>query len=329
VGQVRSPAAAIARGVGERVVRALSREPEVPVWWLALSACSPDETAGPGEAAPEPAPLVTPSGTCPSGSAATESITSYGLDRNVRVVAPAAPEPDLPIVFVFHGLSTPFDVIGSFVSGFDLEDAAEELGVIFVVPESRTVAMPVVGDVLLWGILDDEEPDLALYDDLRTCVVEAYDADPFRVSAWGHSGGALWASDLAINRADTLAGFGAFSGGANLEIPLLGGPFVPYVTPAATIPAFLATAGDEDVWPDPTLVLVDFEAATTSLETALVADGNPVARCRHDQGHFVVPPDLYDGMLDFLVDQRFGEPPAFGDGAGLPAGCWLSDGAPE
>ncbi len=95
------------------------------------------------------------------------------------------------------------------------------------------------------------------------------------------------------------------------------------------MPALLTTGGETDVWPDTTLVLVDVEATTASLEAGLFGDGNDVARCRHEEGHYVVPSDLLALTHDFLLAQTFGQPSPYADGSGLTSQCWVSDGTPR
>lgn len=299
---------------------------------VVLAACQskdpvdPDETSGSDTAtgaALEPAPLAAPSGGgCPSFGAGPVTFVSDGLERRATVITPADPEPGLPVAFVFHGLTSPqFDPMGSMVEGLGLRAEAEARRVIFVIPEARPVELPLVGVVSLWGILGDEAPDLRLYDDLRTCVIEAFDADTGRVSAFGHSGGALWTTVVAANRADTLAAFGELSGGADIEIPLLGGPFVVWAPSGIDLPALLVTGGSEDVWPDTTFTLIDFTAATDTLTEALVAEGQAVTRCEHGRGHYVIPPKMLDNVLDFALGHQFGRPNPSTDDT-LPDDCW-------
>jgi hypothetical protein len=109
-----------------------------------------------------------------------------------------------------------------------------------------------------------------------------------------------------------------FSGGADLTIPLMGGPYVRYVTPEWDISVFLASGGSGDVWPDPGFVLVDFEEATDTLTTGLRGDSHTVVRCKHSLGHFQFPNDGWVYAQEWLVGHRFGDPSGVLDG-GLSA----------
>ncbi len=269
------------------------------------------------------APLAALSdGECPDMSG-TSRFSSGGLKRRVRIVTPKDAPPGLPVVFGFHGLvPTGFDAIGDIVDGFDLKSLADELGVVFVVPEARELEFPGFGSLLLWGILDDTEPDLVLYDDLRTCLSRDLDVDLERMSVWGFSGGALWTSVIALERADTLASFVEFSGGNSFTVPLLGGPYIPYATPPHLPPALLVSGGDNDVWPDTTFTVIDFEDASDSLARSLANDGAVVARCHHQLGH-TIPSNLWDLGVEWLVSHSFTGDSPWADGAALADDCEL------
>lgn len=273
---------------------------------LMLAAC-PEDTEE--LVIPDPAPLATLSdGECPNMSVSGDvtSFSSDGRDRNVAFVFPDQVTEGMPMMFVFHGLVN-FPPIPSTISGFGLQQAADDLGVIFVVPESPIMDMglPGLDNIYLWGILGEEDPDLVLYDDLRACAAEEFGADLTRVSAYGFSGGALWTSMLLIKRADTLAAVAQSSGGSDIDA-LTFGKQLHYKTPAAKTPALLSTGGTYDAWPDPTLLtIVDFSEATDNLQEGLLADGHTVLRCNHKEGHWV--PDWYlDAALEWNLGHTFG-----------------------
>ncbi|MFT4624513.1 MAG: poly(3-hydroxybutyrate) depolymerase [Myxococcota bacterium] len=262
-------------------------------------------------------------GECPDMSG-TSTFSSGGERRKVRIVTPKDVTADMPVIFSFHGLTeagtNPIDLVAD---GFDLKGLANELGAVFVVPEARELELPGFGALLLWGILDDADADLALYDDLRTCLSRDLDVDLTRVHAWGHSGGALWTSVLAIERADTLASFVEFSGGAEITIPLLGGPYIRYATQARIPPGLLVTGGANDVWPDTTFTMIDFEAATDILQSNLVDDGATVVRCGHDLGHFTFPQEHWLLGIDWMATHTFTGASPWAGGNDLPDGCSL------
>ncbi|HCP47364.1 MAG TPA: hypothetical protein DIU15_15080, partial [Deltaproteobacteria bacterium] len=233
---------------------------------------------------------------CPDLSApGISTFSSSGIDRKVAVLFPDDAPSDMPVLFYFHGLtnvgSNPVESMEA-----SLQAEAEARDIVIVVPESREIEMPIVGPMLTWGILDDAEPDLVLYDDLRTCIATELNVDLKRFSLWGHSGGGLWTSVVLMDRSDTLAAASEFSGGADFEIPMIGGPYVPYRTPARQTPVLLVSGGTSDVWPQG-LGIVNFESTTDTLQDQLVEDGHYVVRCRHDQGHYNFPNDAWTFSL--------------------------------
>ena len=114
-----------------------------------------------------------------------------------------------------------------------------------------------------------------------------------------------------------------FSGGTDFSIPGVGGPFVSYSTPERQVPVFLSSGGDADVWPEG-FTLVDFETTTDTLEAGLVDDGHRVVRCRHNQGHFSIPSDLWAFSDRWTLEHHFSEDSPFST-ADLPNGCELSE----
>lgn len=290
---------------------------------LLLAAC-----AGGGDATddadtddgPVPADLVEPSGACPDLSEpGLKTITSAGQEREFGIWFPEDPPAGLPLIFAFHGLVTPdFDAIGETARGYGIERLASDQPAIIVVPEALVTNL-VVADVLLWGILGEEQraADLQLFDDLRTCVARAFDADMKRVTAFGHSGGGLWTSVLLGERSTALATGVASSGGTGDF------PAPTYKAPERNLPALLIDGGPTDAWPDPAVPIIPFQTTTMAFRDALAADGNPVAWCEHDLGHFQLPSWWFRTVTTWLKKHRYGEPsPYFGEGnAELPAAC--------
>ena len=273
-----------------------------------------DDPSDQEEPDPDPAAPLAPlsDGECPDLSdSGISTFSSSGVERKVAVLYPDNPTDDMPVLFYFHGLtnegSNPVESMEA-----SLQAEANARDIVLVVPESRVVDIPLVGAMLSWGILDDAEPDLVLYDDLRTCVANELSVDLKRFSLWGHSGGGLWTSVVLMDRADTLAAASEFSGGADFEIPMLGGPFVSYRTPARQTPVLLVTGGETDVWPEG-FALVDFESTSDTLQDELVEDGHYVVRCRHDMGHYNFPNDAWTFSLSWSLDHRFGVESPIGD----------------
>ena len=83
-----------------------------------------------------------------------------------------------------------------------------------------------------------------------------------------------------------------------------------------TIPVLLTTGGETDVWPQPTMVIVDFEAASDTFQGELLADGHYVVRCQDDRGHSMNNKD-WNLAQDWAASHTFGAPsPSESDGLG-------------
>ena len=265
---------------------------------------------------PQPDPVAaTSDGECPDlGSSGISTFSSDGLDRKVAVLFPDGDTTGLPVVFFFHGLMTPDqNPVESTVSGMNLQGLADSLPAIVIAPESRPQTMPFVGEVSLWGILGDPDPDLVLYDDLRSCAVEELGADIRRVNAIGFSGGALWTTQVLMSRSDTLASAVEFSGGAELDVPMDGGPFLLYTAPAETTPVLMTSGGADDVWPQG-FAIIDFNSTTNTLQGGLRVDGHYAVRCTHELGHTVNNSD-WDFAQEWVMAHEYGvQSPYVSDG---------------
>jgi len=241
---------------------------------------------------------------------------SDGIDRKVAVLFPDGDTEGLPIIYFFHGLMLPSDnPVENTVQGLNLQGLADSLPAIVIAPESRAVAMPLAGDVSLWGILNDADPDLVLFDDLRTCAVDELGGDIRRLNVMGFSGGALWTTQVLMSRSDTLASAVEYSGGAELDVPMDGGPFLLYDTPAEKTPVLMTSGGDQDVWPQG-FAIIDFAATTDTLQGGLRVDGHYAVRCRHNAGH-TVPQSGWDFGQEGVMAHEYGiETPYVADGIG-------------
>ena len=258
------------------------------------------------------------SGECPDLSmSGTSTFLSSGTERKVTVLIPAGGAEGAPVVMFFHGLTTPEaspEPTVEMADGLYLQDVADETGAVIVLPEAPLREL--FGyQFYLWMVEETDSTDLTLFDDLRTCVSTELNVDLERLTAFGFSGGALFTTVVATERADTLATFIELSGGADIDVPLFADNFAAYNTPAWTLPGLVASGGDEDVWPDPSAPLVDFESASDTLADRLVTDGHFVVRCHHDTGHTITY-DEYLLAIDWLSSHRFGEPSPYAS-AGL------------
>ncbi len=301
------------------------------------SASSVNDTAhdsGEVEEGPQPAPLAAlSSGECPSLEASgTSSFLSSGVERSVTVIVPSTPAADMPLYFFFHGLDDPSatDHPGaSWSSQLDVQSLADDTGTVWVFADSPIQNMYGY-EFYLWNLETTGNLDLVLYDDLRSCVAENLDVDLSRASAMGFSGGALFTTLLLAHRADTLATVVQLSGGADLTVPTFDELLALYAEPATDLPVLLTTGGEADVWPNESLKIVDFYAASDTLQGYLLDDGHYVVRCNDEKGHSVNRAD-WDLGVSWLLAHSFGGASPFasaglGDDADWCAEAELSTG---
>ncbi len=260
---------------------------------------------------------------CPDMTQSGEivSFTSSGSERNVVIVFPEELSEDMRVVFFFHGLmpegSNPAKQTAS---SLQFQDFADMYNAIIIIPESP------VWDLMgqrfhLWDIEDGtSQNDLTLFDDLRTCVADEFTVNLDKLISAGFSGGSLFNTVLLSERADTLAAVVEFSGGADLTVPLFEGEFAPYSTPSKDTPVLLVSGGEDDIWPDASFTLVDFNEATDTLQENLLSDGQFVVRCRHNSGHTITNP-TFEAGLDWILNHEFGVPSPYESGLG----DWTAD----
>lgn len=269
-----------------------------------------DDTAAEADPGPTLGALATPSGDCPDLTVSgTQTFLSGGIERTVTIALPDPVPAAAPVIFFWHGLSNAGGARGPgelTASSLGLDQLAQEMGAIFVLPDSRVMTMYGMS-FYMWEVFGQDELDLTLYDDLRACLASQQDIDLERVASGGFSGGALFETVLMGARGDTLSTVVEFSGGADVENAAFPGPLSTYVTPAWPIPTLLTSGGDNDAWPNASLALVNFTTATDNLQADLRADGSFVVRCLHSRGHTITN-DLFDFGLDWALASRFGEP---------------------
>lgn len=260
---------------------------------------------------------------CPDLSeSGTTTFTSSGDEREVTVVVPEAPDGPMRIVFFFHGLMDPASTphpAEYMVDGLDMQSVADSTNTIVIAPVSKTLEM--FGfSFFMWDASREADADITLYDDLRTCVADQHDVDLDKLSVLGFSGGALWTTVVVGDRGDTIAAAVSASGGADVQIPLFDNLFSEWTEPASKVPMLLQAGGESDVWPDASLAIVDFSAATDTLQAHLVDAGHYTVRCDHDSGHTITQSG-YSAAIDWLSSHTYGEPSPWED-AGI--GSWDS-----
>lgn len=270
--------------------------------------------------------LSEPSGTCPDlSSSGFVSFESSGTERRATIAVPTAPTGPMSVVFFFHGLMDPGSTpqpTEAMADALQIQQLADAYNAVVVMPESGTYDL--LGfSFFLWDIALESDADLVLFDDLRSCVADQLDVDLARTSAWGFSGGALWSTVMIAERGDAFATVVQASGGSDISVPIWPDPAAAYGTSAHPMPVLLMTGGERDAWPDPSLTIVDFEAATDTLEGQLAADDHTVVRCRHESGH-TIPNQGFTLTLDWLDAHTFGEPSRWADGDLGPDSDWCT-----
>jgi len=247
---------------------------------------------------------------------------SGGETRKVGLAFPAARPANMPLIIAFHGLNIPGSTpVEAWLDV--LQEAADANNAVIVSPEGLVQDMG-VGEFLGWGFLGDSDVDLALFDDLRTCMAQGFDVDLSRLTLIGHSGGALWSSLLMMKRTNAVTAISEFSGGSDFSIPLFGGPFVSYLDPGREVPLLLVSGGETDVWPTTSFSVIDFESTSDTLQAAMVSDGYQVARCKHDLGHAEWPIETWFLGVEWAVGHEFGVPSPFTADDLIP-GCVMPD----
>lgn len=245
-------------------------------------------------------------GACPSFSPEEEwvDLVSAELDRSVRVLYPENPQ-GAPVWFNWHWLGGSANQAVTYQGLYDIADA----GYIVVVP-TTTGKFEGISE---WGFVDgqDDSWDLALFDDVLSCLVEQHDIDRSRVYSTGMSAGGLWSTHLLGRRSEYLAAVAPLSGGT--------GMFQSYDKPErGDLPVMLTWGGPSD-----TINIlgqqVSFEEATFELRDALLADGHFVIMCEHDDGHTLPPVNLEHVKLFFAAQQMGEDNPWEG---GLPGELW-------
>jgi predicted esterase len=231
---------------------------------------------------------------CPDVAVGVNMLSSCEEDRIFRVFAPDDMETDetLPLIFLWHGLGSDPDAL---LDRSLLAEQVNERRFVLVVPSSR--ALPVEWDQLGQG----DNPDLAFFDDMVTCVQTAFPVDTNRIYSTGLSAGGLWTTYLGLRRASVIAAIA----------PMSGGLIVDYVAPERTLPVLVSWGGIEDI-----AVEQDFNTFALALIEDLQAAGHELVTCNHGQGHEWLP-SFNPWVLQFLFDHTLdGSDPPYA--MGLP-----------
>ena len=256
-------------------------------------------------------PVVGPSnGECPDMTQTNTGVfASANADRTVTMVIPQEATDSMPLVYFFHGLMDPGSTpnpTAYMASGLGLQRLADELGVVFAIPQSGQMSR--MGfNFFMWNVEEPESDDITLFDDLRACASQMLDIDLNRVHAIGMSGGALFTTVVTRDRGDTLASMVEMSGGSDVDMLTFDSPLSAYGTATYPVPSLLISGGVSDVWPGGGITLVDFTAATDALATQLVEDDHFVVRCEHASGH-AIPMTAMTAAQLWIESHAFAEP---------------------
>jgi len=213
---------------------------------------------------------------CPDVLAGFNTLQSCGLERRFKLILPET-ESDtaLPIIFMWHGLTSNPDRL------LELNQLALEVPMrnfILVAPESR--GLPVEWEQLTTG----DNPDLAFFDDLHTCMSTRFNLDAERVYSAGLSAGAMWTSYLALMRPEIFAAVAPMSGGLIMD----------YFVPSRAVPFLVSWGGSDDMSNGQ-----NFETFAQDLIMELRGGEHPVVTCNHGEGHAWNPP-FNPWVLDYL-----------------------------
>lgn len=272
--------------------------------FLLLFACTSgdptdtSDTTDTGPTGPQPPTPAAYEGTCPDISGERFSITSAEIERDVLLLLPEEPT-GAPVWFAWHWLG------GTAAQAIRFQglQAVADAGYIVVAPNSRE------DELFEWAFAgSDPTADLALFDDLVSCLHEQHQVDLSRLYTNGMSAGGLWSTYLLMNRSEVLAAAAPFSGGT--------GNFQQYTAPTRQLPVLLTWGGPEDLYGG-----LSFHDATLELSAELQGLDHWVAHCEHTGGHNL-PPNGTEAALQFFGAHTWGEPSPWVDG--LPADFAMS-----
>lgn len=294
----------------------------------------------PPAGAPVPISPPLPAAGCPTLVPGMNTITSSGHARQFILVVPAAPTPNetLPVLFMWHWIGG--DANGFMVRG-EVQAASDLQNFIAVLPVAAGANVFATSFNTRWPFDITQTPqrmdeEFEFFDDMLACVEHQYAVNRSCVSTVGVSAGALFTDQLAQARSQTLASFVSLSGGTGATI------IKPWTGAARKLPAIVLWGGDGAPAMDGVKDILgcfgigmDFSVASSTLESALAADGHFFVECKHNCGH-VEPPfetptgeSKFAGMWEFALDHPFwlpaGQSPFLEHGlpSTMPAWCGI------
>jgi len=272
----------------------------------------PEEIAADVPIVPQPAaPKKYSGGACPTLVGGKNTLKMGGLMRSVELFLPPHPAPGASVVFVWHGNGDTPKNIAMF---FGADTLTKENNLIMVSPysccdENHTDCCDMT-TTWNFGKYSKNDKDLAVFDDVLSCLEQQGDIDNTRVYTIGFSAGALWSTYLVLHRAEYLAAAGVFSGGTGMVIP--------YSKPGYPVPALLAWGGTKDTY----MNMIMFDTMMNEFSDKLAADGHFVIECNHGLGH-TVPYGVTPWLSKFLLAH------AWKDGSSPFAQTGLGDDFPD
>ena len=259
---------------------------------------SPDAAAPSG---PLAAAIPQPTGTCPALANGDVTFAPAGIPpRKVKLALPDAVAPGELVIYWHATGSSPDEAAYSLGT---TEAAITGAGGVVAAP----YADPTAGE-FEWFIVNKSTKldDFVLADEVVACLAQAGRLDPAHVHSMGMSAGALQTTAVSFMRSAYIASVATYSGGVppgyTPQIEQAGNKFAALIFDGGTT---------DDVFG------VDFQAASESYKTMLVASGHFAALCDHGMGHSI-PLDAAPSVATFFTANGFGAWPSPYEN-GLPA----------
>ena len=295
--------------------------PPKPVYTFVAAACGATPTEGAVLAKP---PKPYSGGTCPKLVADGKTPNTFKSGPGTRsflLLAPADLKPGekVPVLFGWHWLKAKAK---SFIDQGELPAAVAAQRFVAVMPESKgdiQFEVPLLKDPIAfpWPFLSTSpaarfEEEYTYFDDMLACVAEQFPIDKECVSVVGVSAGALFAAHLAAARSEQVASLLSLSGGVKSAQPFVNTFLAAWKPPVRKVPMLVLWGGPND-----TCALLNFQAASQSLESSLDKGGHVTVECIHNCAHGVPPVDAPPGQSKFAALWQF----AWSHPFWLPAGA--------